>query len=458
MQIRTRLTLLFLLIAAGILAGVLFSVYYLFKKNTEETFFNGLESKAEMTAQTALRNPALLKPLPPTWLSPDDDILPYQDNISIFDDAYERIFTVQTDAPPVSVKNLQEIYTQRKVRFRHYNLYALGRVVNNTEGRPYVVVVEGFCDPTELTQLRNILIISFIIGMASIAASGWYYAGQALAPVSHIINEVDAIQPSDLSNRVATGPNRDELGRLAETFNRLLDRVEQAFRMQRMFLSNVSHELKNPLMAVRAQLDVALQRERDASAYRTALQSVLDDVRAMSDVEEKLLMLARIYNEPTAVTFSPVRLDELIWSAKEQLLKRRKHFKMALDFGLMPDNEQLLNVRANEALLRTAILNLMDNGCKYSPDHRVQVTARFRPDGAHTVEVADNGPGIPPEDMALIFEPFFRSAIHRQIKGTGIGLSLVKSILNLHHIVLSVESREQGGTVFRMDFPPLTTS
>ena len=124
----------------------------------------------------------------------------------------------------------------------------------------------------------------------------------------------------------------------------------------------------------------------------------------------------------------------------------------------MPENEQLLNVNANEALLRTAILNLMDNGCKYSPDHRVRVSAVFRPDGSHTVEVADNGPGIPPEDIELIFEPFFRSERHRQIKGTGIGLSLVKSILNLHHIALSVESPKQGGTIFRMDFPPLTTA
>ncbi|MBK7936777.1 MAG: HAMP domain-containing protein [Lewinellaceae bacterium] len=244
MQIRTRLTLLFLLIAAGILAGVLFAVYFLFKKNTEETFFNGLESKAEMTTQTALRDPALLKPLQPIWIPPEDDTLPYRDNISIFDDSYERIFAVHADAPPVSVKDLQEIYSHRTTRFKHYNLHALGRVVNHNEGRPYVVVVEGFCDPTELTQLRNILIISFIVGMASMAASGWYYAGQALAPVSRIINEVDTIQPSDLSHRVVTGISRDELTRLAETFNRLLDRVEQAFRMQRMFLSNVSHELK----------------------------------------------------------------------------------------------------------------------------------------------------------------------------------------------------------------------
>ena len=455
MQIRTRLTLLFLLNAASILAGVLLAVYFLFKKNTEEAFFEGLKSKAEMTAQTALRDPGSLNPLPHNWVSPDGDTLPYRDNISLFNDAYERVFSVHTDLPPVSVKDLQDIYTQREIRFRHYNLYALGRVVNSAEGRPFVVVVEGFCDPTQLIQLRNILIISFFLGMALIAASGWYFAGQALEPMSNIVREVEHIQPSDLSRRVATGDNRDELARLAETFNRLLDRVEKAFQMQQMFLSNVSHELKNPLHAIRTQLDVTLSRERDPAAYRLALQSVLDDVDAMTEVEEKLHQLARIHNDPAAIPLVSVRLDELIWQAKEQLQKRKPDFKVSLDFGEMPENEEVLNVSANEALLRTALLNLMDNACKYSPDHRAQVRIRFRDNGAHEADIADNGPGIPKEEQSLIFHPFFRSPRHRQIKGTGIGLSLVQSILNLHKIALSVESPPQGGTVFKMVFPSL---
>jgi signal transduction histidine kinase len=453
MQIRARLTLLFLLNAASILAGVLFAVYFLFEKNTEEAFFESLKSKADMTAQTALRDPVSLEPLPPNWVAPDGDTLPYRDNISLFNDAYERVFAVHADVPPVSVKDLQDIYTQREIRFRHYNLHALGRIVGSAEGRPFVVVVEGFCDPTQLVQLRNILIISFFVGMLLIAASGWYFAGQALAPMSRIVGEVENIQPSDLSRRVAISENRDELARLAETFNRLLDRVEQAFRVQRLFLSNVSHELKNPLQAIRSQLDVALSRERDPAAYRAALQSVLDDVDAMTEVEEKLHQLARIHNDPAAIPLSNVRLDELVWQAKEQLQKRRPNFKVVLDFGEMPENEELLNVRANEALLRAALLNLMDNACKYAPDQRARVRIRFQPNGAHEVAVCDNGPGIPAEELSLIFEPFFRSSRHLKVKGTGIGLSLVQSILKLHQIAFSVESPPEGGAVFKMIFP-----
>ncbi|MBC7774631.1 MAG: HAMP domain-containing histidine kinase [Phycisphaerae bacterium] len=453
MQIRAKLTLLFVLIAAGILAGVLCSVYFLFKKNTEDAFFQGLKSKAEMTAQTALFGAATLNPLTANWIAPDGDTLPYQDNISIFNNAYERVFALRPDAPPVTVKDLQDIYQKGENRFQHYNLLAIGRKADNVSGSSYVVVVEGYCDPTQLTQLRNILIISFFVGLILVALAGWYYAGQALAPVSRIVEEVESLQPADLSRRVATGVTRDEIGRLAETFNRLLDRVEQAFKMQRMFLSNVSHELRNPLTAIRSQLEVSLQREREPAAYRQALQSVLDDVRSLSEMEEELLQLALIYNDPKAIPFVPIRLDELLWQAKQQLQKRYPEYRASVEFGEMPEDDQVLSIRANESLLFTAMLNLMNNACKYSPDHQVLVRADFRADGHHIVEVCDNGPGIPEEEQRLIFEPFFRSPRHLRVKGTGVGLSLVQSILTLHKIGLSVESPSTGGAVFKLVFP-----
>lgn len=455
MQIRTRLTLLYLLTAASILAIVLFAVWWTYKKHTETVFFQNLESKAALTAETALQEVDHLPPLPVRWLEPDDtETLPYRENVSLYNDAYERVFTLRPEAVPLPVKILQNIQQHGRQQFRHQNLHVLGKIMISPANRPFTIVAEGFCDPNELNQLRNILIISFIFGIAAMAASGYYFAGQALAPVSQIMDQVKAMQPEDLSHRVETGANRDELTRLAETFNQLLDRVEQAFRVQRMFLSNVSHELKNPIMAMRAQLDVTLQRDRDPDAYRKALQSVLDDVRALGEVEEKLLQLARIYNNPAGIPFAPVRLDELLLQAKEQLQKNQPRYRAVIDPGQLPESDEILHVSANEALLRTALLNLMDNACKYSPDKRVLVRVRFQPDGGHLVEVCDNGPGIAPEELDLIFEPFYRSPQHQSsVKGTGVGLSLVRSILHLHGVAIKVLQPEEGGSVFQLKFP-----
>ena len=452
MQIRSRLTLLFLLLAAGILAAVLFGVYWLFKKNTEETFFKGLESKIELTAQTVLPNERSLLPLPNDWIAPDEDTVSFRENISIFDNSYSRVFSMRRDAVPISARDLQEIYQNGETRFMHYNLHALGKNVK-TERTQYVVVAEGYCDPSEILQLRNILIYSFFGGIFLVAISGWYYAGKVLQPVSKIVSEVENIQPSDLSRRVNIGNSQDELARMSVAFNHLLDRVEHAFQMQRMFVSNVSHELKNPLTAIRTQLEVALQRDRSPALYRNALHSVLDDVHDLSETAQKLLQLARVYNSPQTIALSPTRLDELLWLSIEQFQKQYPEYAPSIEFGEMPETDDGLLVEANEPLLRLAILNLMANACKYSPDQKVHIRAVFKVGGQHEIEVCDNGQGISEEEKTLIFEPFYRSPRHLQLKGTGIGLSLVKSILNLHQIALFVESPSHGGSVFRLVFP-----
>jgi signal transduction histidine kinase len=452
MQIRARLTLLFFLLAAGILAAVLFAVYWLFKINTEEAFYKSLSSKVELTVQTVLSKEATLMPLPNDWLAPEGDTLPYSENVSIFDNSYHRVFTLLRESVPISAKNLQEIYQKEEVRFKHFNLHALGVKVN-TPLTQYVVVAEGYCDPSAIRKLRNILIFSFFMGIFLVTFTGWFYAGKALQPMSAIVHAVERIQPSDLSKRVEAGNSRDELAHLTETFNNLLDRVEQAFQMQKMFVSNLSHELKNPLTAIRAQLDVVLQRERSNEVYRNALQSVLEDIKDLSEMEQKLLYLARVYNSPQTILFTPIRLDELLWQTMEQFQKQYPNYRASIECSEMPTSGDGLVVSANEPLLRLSLLNLMNNACKYSPDHAVLVRAIFQPDRKHIIAVCDNGPGIPDAEKLLIFEPFYRSPRHLKVKGTGIGLSLVKRILDLHNIQLDVENTPSGGAVFRLLFP-----
>lgn len=453
MQLRTRLTLLFTFNTALILAGVLYYAFWSYQRQIEEEFYQGLSAQAALTIQSILRDLNPPAPLPgASWSVPDSGALPYRNNVSVYDNAYERLFTLYAEAPPTPVKTLQEIQQKDELRFRFFNLHALGVPFERSGGETYAVVVEGYCDPSGGLRLRNILIGSFLLGMAAFATLSWFFAGQALEPVSRIINEANAIQPADLSRRLQTGNSQDELGRLSATFNGLLDRVEHAFRMQRMFLSNVSHELRNPLTAMRMQIDVVLQRERSAAEYRAALESLLEDLRQISEVEEKLLLLAKMQNDPAAISFAPIRLDELLWQTKEWVEKRHTQYKIMLEYENMPESAENLIVQANEALLQTALMNLCENGCKYTPDQQALLRLVCSPTGRHVVEIRDRGPGIPDSELPLIFEPFFRSPRHRSIRGAGIGLSLVQSILKIHRIQLKVEKNLPTGTIFRLFF------
>lgn len=454
MQIRTKLTLQFITIVAGILLLSLFFIYTKFRQITEDEFYNHLRSKALMTAEMVLHDTtSVLVPVEETR-PVSESYLPFSENIAIYDYRLRRVFSFNNHADVPSANIFKHVRGNTEYRFLQDDRHAMGLLHRTRGGHEYVIIAEASFNSEELAQLRNILILAFFLGVGIVAVGGWAFAGQALAPVSRIVQQVDNIHPAQLQSRLDTPESRDEIGRLVATFNRLLDRIELAFRMQKNFISNVSHELKNPLSVITAQLEVALGKQRSADEYQETLHSILEDTRHLNDVSENLLQLAKVHSDGAAIAFQPVRLDEALLHTRDAILRRHPDYHIVFDMEGAPEHEEHLCVLANEQLLNLAFLNLMDNGCKYSPDHRVRVRFVVKPEGGHQVEIADSGPGISPEDQQMIFQPFYRSAGVRHVKGTGIGLSLVDSILKLHQIGLEVLSREGRGTVFRMNFRP----
>ena len=452
MQIRTKLTLQFIVLVAGILLLSLFIIYVKFRRMTEDEFYNGLRSKALMTAEMILHEEDKVKPLD-DHDKEEDSMLPFRENVVIYNAELKRVFAFNRSAAPLPEKTLQSLKSGSEIRFQQGELLALGLRHTSKSGREYIIVAESVFDAEELSNLRNILIVSFFLCIGIVAAGGWFYAGQAMSPVARIVNQVDNILPSDLSARLNAPNNHDEISRLVLTFNRLLDRIQFAFRMQKSFISNVSHELKNPLSVIIAQLEVALDKDRQRDEYQNTLSSVLEDTRELNDVTDKLLQLARVHSEGANIAFEQVRLDEIMLQTRAALLRLHPDYHIAFDIEGIPDDEEQLCVLGNEPLLRSAFQNLMDNGCKFSPDKKVAVKIWFDPSGKHRVEIADHGPGIPAKDLQLIFQPFYRSSQSIHVRGSGIGLSRVDSIMRLHRVALDVTSGQGKGTTFKMSFP-----
>lgn len=456
MQIRTRLTVQFILLVASILLLSLCFIHFKFKQMAEQEFYENLRSKALMTAEMVLHDAETLQPLEKTDSSRDTNHhpLPFRENIVIYNAQMQRVFAFNRSATPLPDKTLANLKTGQEERFQHGDLLALAINHKSVSGQTYLIVAESAFSTEDLGKLRNILIITFFLGIGIVAAGGWMYAGQAMAPVARIVNQVDNILPSDLSARLNALNSHDELSRLVLTFNRLLDRIQFAFRMQKSFISNVSHELKNPLSVIISQLEVALDKnKRSELEYRETLSSVLEDTRELNEISEKLLQLARIHSEGGNIGFEQVRLDEAMLQTRATLLRLHPDYHISFDIIGAPEDEDQLCVQANESLLRSALLNLMDNGCKFSPDKKVEARIFFDPEGQHRVEITDKGPGIPEKDLNLVFQPFYRSSQNIHIRGSGIGLSLVDSILRLHHIALDVVSNKGKGTTFRLSFP-----
>ena len=455
MQIRVRLTLQFMLITAGILLASFFYVHFQFRLNLQDEYYDSLKSKALLIAEMV----AGKKTDEAEFIiqAPDESTGPlsgdYPENISIYSLEGKRLYSFNPAPDDIRKAAIEDVQVYGECRFSHGKFSALGVQYQNRAGEKYIVVAESVFDQVHVDNLTQILLVVFLISITLVAAGGWFFARQALIPVSRIMNQVDTLLPTDMSHRLQTTNQHDELSRLVITFNKLLDRIQRVFRIQKMFLSNISHELKNPLNVIISQVEVTLDKERTKEEYKQTLSSVLADAKELNEVADKLMQLARINADDSTIQFQPVRIDEMIWQSKESLMKMHPDYKINFEVVNLPEQEERIFVNGNDQLLRTALMNLMDNGCKYSPDKNVKVRLYFSGEKAPVIELSDKGPGISQEEMPMVFNPFYRSPKTSTIKGSGIGLSLVDSILKLHHIDIKMESKPGVGTTFILVFP-----
>ena len=336
----------------------------------------------------------------------------------------------------------------------HYH-ETVGLLYQDARLGPLVVVAASVDEEgrRQLTALRQVLALGLLAAAAIMSVGGWVLAGQALHPLRRMVSEVDGITATDLSRRLTQAEGRpDELGHLAQRFNRLLDRLESAFVGQRTFVRDASHELRTPLTALIGELEVALlPAERPTTDYRRTLQSTLDSARQLSSLTNGLLQIARASGDPSQVPMGPVRVDELLLQAHEQILRRYPTCRVDLELG----DEAIPTVHGNEALLLAAILNVLDNACKYSAGASEPVLASLLAGGAEPLRllVQDHGPGLSPADLEQVFVPFFRAATVRAIPGHGIGLPLTAQIMALHGGLVRVASELGQGTKVWLEWP-----
>ena len=451
MNIRTRLTLLFLLLVGSILLLFSLGIYLLYNQFREVDFYERLREQAKATVRVREDAGEVAR----TDLPVMDD-----ERISIYTPDGKIAFTVGP-GPLVRIRadQLAKIRAGREVKFRQNNHETLALNYHSKSG-PMLVVVATAYDQygfNHLMRLRQILIFGWLASLVAVGVAGWLFASDALRPVSEIIEQVNTISGTNIHRRLQVSRQRDELAELAHTFNAMLNRLEEAFVTQRSFVSHASHELRTPLAIMRGNIDVALMQPRDSFYYRQTLDEVLYQVQRMIDLANGLLDLARANTDAANLSFRPTRIDEVLWQARSGILAKEPDYSIDILFDFdeetVADEADGLTLPAEETLLRTALQNLMENGCKYSVNHSVTVRISFVP---NVVQVAfiDNGYGIPPDDLPHLFEPFYRSSHTTNVApGHGIGLALTNRIVALHNGQLRIDSVVGRGTTVTVQLP-----
>ncbi len=221
--------------------------------------------------------------------------------------------------------------------------------------------------------------------------------------------------------------------------------IERALTAQKMFASNVSHELRTPLAAIMGELGLALQRERTPEDYQGRIGRALDDVSRMSDTIIGLLNLARAEYDASQIKMESIRVDELLMDVIEEMLRAKPEYHINLSFSDTTESDDDVSVTANRYLLALAFRNLIENNCKYSPDHTSHVTIQVR--HGLSIVFADAGIGMTLTERRNLFRMFYRGDSHTE-SGHGIGMALVQRIITLHNASIEVQSKEGHGTRF----------
>ena len=304
-----------------------------------------------------------------------------------------------------------------------------------------------------LARLRTLLLWSAPLVLAIAALAGYWISRRALIPVDAITRAAQSIGIDNLSDRLPVPASGDELARLAETWNGMLERLEASVKRLTQFTADASHELRTPVALIRTTAEIALRRERTSADYRDALYHIIDESDRTARLVDDLLLLARADAGLPAVPLEYLDLALLVRDVcrQGQVLAGERQLQFAAH---TPD--QSVFVRANDPALRRLLLVLVDNAVKYTPAGGQVTVSVAHDDAGPSVTVRDTGVGIPPAALPRVFDRFYRvdESRNRDTGGAGLGLSIARWIADRHQAHLEAESAVGHGSTFRLRFPP----
>jgi two-component system sensor histidine kinase ArlS len=456
MSIKYKIALLFSLLVTIILALVSVSVFYFSVEERNESFKRRVKKRALYTAKiyedVTDSGFAVLRRMDATAVTF------YNKSVTITgnNDSYVYLYADSVnDSLYLTKEQIEKTKIEGEYFFTHKDrtAFAIHRTSNNLN---YIVAFAAMDSDSKeyVTQLREILLLALFLAIVLSFLTGIIFARRLVGPIERITGEVNLISSQDLSKRVKIDNSKNELTKLAETFNDLLNRLQESFAIQRRFISNASHELSTPLTSISSQLEVSMQKNRTEAEYKEVIASVYDDIRELQLITQSLLDIAKAGSQGT-IELAEVRLDELLFKVVSDIQKQNKEYKALLNFEVFPEEEKLLTVFGNANLLYTAIKNIIENGCKYADNYKSTITAEFNLTSI-IIRVSNHGNVISEVDMENIFQPFFRTDSAQDKPGFGLGLTLAKNILSLHNGTVNVQSTQQAGTIFTVELPNIS--
>lgn len=455
MNLRIRFAFWFALIVAIVLSVTFAIIYAQSAEFRKEEFFERLEQKARTTQRMWFDvqeiDSTLLKIIDRNTLTSL-----YDERVFMFDENNRLIYSsIDDDSVVIDLALLDKIRKEKEIDYSDQRTnYETTGLVLERGGHEYVVMASAYdlYGFRKLANLYNILVFTWAMGLGLTVILAYFYVRNIVGrPLSDLTRQISMIGEDELTTRIEVPENQNELSILAQNFNALLDRLEQAFASQHSFVQYASHELRTPLANMLSETENALSKDRSPETYRQTLHSLREEQSRLVEMTNSLLMLSRYKKTRLAESTPRIRIDEVLFNTIEDLELTFPEYKTVLGFSGIPDNETLLLVQGNEALLRTAFRNLLENACRYADDQtaQIQILSAF---GRLEIRIDNCGHTLTEVESQHLFTPFFRGANSTGKRGYGLGLAIAQRILSIHGANIEYQNPGPGQNRFVVKF------
>ena len=434
---------------AILLATILGFNYYLSYIYAKDSFLERLKERATIIANVHLESDKINQNRFDLMDKKFNPGLPAE-LVIIFDNDLKIKYVEGIDSLNINKEFIKQLQVLQPKPLEKEGQTFIGFPFEDGQGSFYVVATAvDLVGKSKLQNMVRSMVISFLIFLIFTILAGQYLSKKALEPIQTVIFQVNAISARNLYERVQYENDTDEIAQLAKTFNSMLDRLEDAFVSQLAFVSNASHELRNPLAAMIGQAEIALMKDRENMHYQEVIKTIYSDALRLKKIVNSLLHLSQASTESEIRNHTLINLDELLLDIIENL-SRTKGYKQ-IKIQLPEEMEEQLHIKGNLSLLEVAIGNLIDNACKYSENKPVLCKLEKKGKKIYLI-IEDHGFGMGQEDLKYCMEPFYRSSSVRNKEGFGIGMAVANTILNNHGIDLSIQSEVGKGTIIQLSF------
>lgn len=431
MNLKQRFSFIFSCLFSVLLATVTLTVYFLFADFRQDEFSALMTEKAQTTAKLLIQVKEIDYKMQKIIDSNSINKL-YNENTQIYNGNKKLIYKSNDT---ITVNWTNEDLDQLKIKgriFKKTSKYDVLGLYDIFDKKGYYVLISARDTyDNKLKFLKYLLCGSFVIGTIIVWILSFRLSKKALKPLDTFRQNIQEITDSNLNIRLSEAKKEDEINALANSFNQMMDRIHNAYERQKEFTANASHELRTPIARVTTQLENLLHNDGLDLATKATLKSISEDTFQLSEIISSLVALADINSREHNISFVKLRLDEMIFNAVAELSKVYPDFKLKFEIENNSGSDTNLEIMGDETLLKIVFINLLKNAFVYSNNNFLECVIKQK---QHDIElhITNTGPVPEVEDTNTLFTTFFRGSNIKHVAGSGIGLSMVKRVLQYH--------------------------